>query len=59
LQARRLDIFFAEKFRAFLDRFEDGHAARLNFWRAVRQPVCQRNWINVFTNSQFSCICSS
>jgi len=29
LQARRLDVFFAEKFRAFLDRFEDGHATNL------------------------------
>ena len=25
LQARRFDAFFAEKFRAFLNRFEDGH----------------------------------
>jgi hypothetical protein len=25
LQARGLDIFFGEKFRAFLNRFEDGH----------------------------------
>ncbi len=30
LQARRFDIFFAEKFRAFLDRFEDGHTRSLN-----------------------------
>ena len=29
LQARRLDIFFAEKIRAFLNRFEDGHAQSL------------------------------
>ena len=29
LQARRLDVFLAEKIRAFLDRFEDGHARSL------------------------------
>ena len=30
LQARRFDAFFGQKFRAFLNRFEDGHAASLN-----------------------------
>ena len=48
LQARRLDIFFGEEFRAFLNRFEDRHAHRLNrrcqprqpdVWRRLRQGV--------------------
>ena len=30
LQARRFDAFFGQEFRAFLNRFEDGHAASLN-----------------------------
>ena len=28
LQARRFDAFFGEKFGAFLNRFEDGHALK-------------------------------
>ena len=30
LQARRFDALFGQKFRAFLNRFEDRHAASLN-----------------------------
>ena len=30
LQARRINALFGEKFRALLNRFEDGHAASLN-----------------------------
>src|ERR1035437_5838274 len=36
LQARRFDIFFAEKSGAFLNRFEDGHATNLVLIRRMQ-----------------------
>src|SRR5580700_2283351 len=39
LQTWRLDIFFAEELRAFLNRFEDGHTQRLNGGFVPRQPA--------------------
>jgi hypothetical protein len=36
LQSRRLDVFLAEKFRAFLNRFKDGHAEILNLNRPIQ-----------------------
>ena len=46
LQARRLDVFFGEKFGAFLNRFEDGHDhslcgnERLNNPAAMQRCPC-------------------
>jgi prepilin-type N-terminal cleavage/methylation domain-containing protein/prepilin-type processing-associated H-X9-DG protein len=41
LQTRRLDIFFAEKFRAFFYRFADGHAGSLAITRKIlKRMLC-------------------
>ena len=37
LQSRRLDIFFAEKIRALLNRLKDGHAEILNWSRPIQK----------------------
>ena len=38
LQARGLDIFFAEEIGAFLDRFEDGHGREFRAVEIIAQP---------------------
>jgi hypothetical protein len=42
LQARRLDAFFGEKFRALLNRFENRHADNLNQNDALEQVARAR-----------------
>jgi hypothetical protein len=44
LQARRINAPFGEKFRALLNRFEDGHAASLNQDGVIKQEEQQRSF---------------
>ena len=44
LQARRINALFGEKFRALLNRFENGHADSLNQNGVIEQEEQQRSF---------------
>ena len=52
LQARRLHALFGQKFRAFLNRFQNGHGDSLN--RTAKIEQAERNGIFRFQDGDFS-----
>ena len=46
LQPRRLDAFFAKEIRAFLNRFEDGHAINLNSIARKQSQFCHDGFLS-------------